>query len=113
MLYDKALGNPFFTNELLRQLHKEGAIAPDPVSGRWNWDLDAARWSGVSSDVVEFMVDNLRRLPPATQRVLQLAACIGGTFDLHTLSAIYQRFHRRDRSGTTSGTETAHRVAFA
>ncbi len=90
MLYDKALGNPFFTNELLRQLHKEGAISPDPDSGCWKWDLDAARWSAVSSDVVEFMVDNLRRLPDATQQVLQLAACIGGTFDLHTLSVIYE-----------------------
>ncbi len=91
MLFDKAQGNPFFTNELLRQLHKEGAIVPDPDSGRWNWDLDAARWSGVSSDVVKFMVEHLRRLPPATQQVLQLAACIGGTFDLHTLAAIYER----------------------
>lgn len=91
LLYDKAQGNPFFTNELLRQLHEEGAIVPDPASGRWNWDLDAARWSRVSSDIVEFMVDSLRRLPPATQQVLQLAACIGGTFDLQTLSTIYQR----------------------
>lgn len=90
MLYNKAQGNPFFTNELLRQLHKEGAIAPDPESGRWNWDLDVAHWSDVTSDVVEFMVDNLRRLQPTTQRVLQLAACIGGTFDLHTLAAIYE-----------------------
>ena len=91
LLYDKAQGNPFFTNELLRQLHKEGALALDQGSGRWIWDMDAARWSGVSSDVVEFMVDNLRRLEPDTQQVLQLAACIGGTFDLHTLSAIYER----------------------
>lgn len=91
MLYDKAQGNPFFTNELLRQLHKEEALTPDPDSGRWNWDLDAARLTRVSSDVVEFMVDNLRRLEPATQKALQLAACIGGTFDLQTLSAIYER----------------------
>ncbi|MET0070198.1 MAG: diguanylate cyclase [Candidatus Thiodiazotropha sp.] len=89
LLYDKAQGNPFFTNELLRQLHKEGAIAVDARSGQWNWDMEAIRWSDVSSDVVEFMVVNLRRLHPATQQILQLAACIGGTFDLHTLSAIY------------------------
>lgn len=89
MLFDKAQGNPFFTNELLRQLHKQGAITPDPAGGRWHWDLDAVRWSGVSRDVVEFMVDNLRRLPRATQEALRLAACIGGTFDLQTLSAIY------------------------
>jgi diguanylate cyclase (GGDEF)-like protein len=91
MLYDKAQGNPFFTNELLRQLHKEGAIAPDSATGYWNWDLDAVHWSGVSHDVVEFMVDNLRRLQSQTQQVLQLAACIGSTFDLHTLAAIYER----------------------
>jgi len=90
MLYNKAQGNPFFTTELLRQLYKEGALSPDPDSGRWCWDLDAVRWSGVSSDVVEFMVHNLRQLPPATQQLLQLAACIGGTFDLQTLSAIYE-----------------------
>ncbi|MFW1678167.1 diguanylate cyclase [Pontibacter sp. JAM-7] len=90
MLHDKAQGNPFFTNELLRQLHKEGAIALD-ASGCWNWDLDAVLWSAVSSDVVEFMVHNLRQFDEKTQRVLQLAACIGGTFDLHTLSVIYER----------------------
>jgi diguanylate cyclase (GGDEF)-like protein len=90
LIYDKAQGNPFFTNELLRQMYKEGVIARDKDSGRWDWDLDAARWSDVSSDVVEFMVDNLRSLPPDTQQVLQLAACIGGSFDLHTLAAIYQ-----------------------
>ncbi|MEH6650666.1 MAG: diguanylate cyclase [Motiliproteus sp.] len=90
MLFQKTQGNPFFVNELLRQFHKEGTLVPDPDRGGWNWDLDAARWSGVSSDVVEFMVENLRRLDPETQRVLQLAACIGSTFDLQTLSAIYQ-----------------------
>ncbi|MET0026434.1 MAG: diguanylate cyclase [Candidatus Thiodiazotropha sp.] len=91
MLFDKAQGNPFFTNELLRQLYKEGVIRADQASGYWDWDLDAVRWSGVSNDVIAFMVDNLRRFHPATQQTLQLAACIGNTFDLHTLSAIYER----------------------
>ena len=90
MLFDKAQGNPFFTNELLRQLHKDGAIAPDSTSGRWNWKMDTEHWFHISNNVVEFMVDNLRQLPPSTQQVLQLAACIGSTFDLHTLSVIYQ-----------------------
>ena len=37
------------------------------------------------------MVASLRRLSEDTQRVLLLAACIGSTFDLETLSVIYQR----------------------
>ena len=91
MLFYKTLGNPFFINELLRQLHKEGAITADKQSGKWCWDLDAARWSNVSTDVVEFMVGNLRQLQPETQNVLQLAACIGSTFDLQTLAAISEQ----------------------
>uniref|UniRef100_UPI003F6C5030 diguanylate cyclase domain-containing protein n=1 Tax=Pseudomaricurvus sp. TaxID=2004510 RepID=UPI003F6C5030 len=91
MLYSKAKGNPFFSNELLRELNKQEAIAYDPAAGHWNWSLDAPQWSEVSSDVVEFMLDNLRRLQPETQRVLQLAACIGGTFDLQTLAIIHQK----------------------
>jgi predicted ATPase len=62
LLYDTAQGTPFFTIELLRQLHKEGAITPDTISGHWNWDPDTLRWSDVSSDVVEFMLDNLNRM---------------------------------------------------
>ena len=91
MLYNKAQGNPFFTNELLRQLHKDGVITRGAESGYWNWDLDAARWAGVSNDVVEFMVDNLRQLQHKTQKALQLAACIGSRFDLQTLATIYER----------------------
>ena len=91
MIYAKAQGNPFFTNELLRQLQKLGAIRPEPDGSRWSWDLDAVLWSTVSTDVVEFMVERLRLLKPDTQNVLQLAACIGNTFDLQTLSAIYEQ----------------------
>lgn len=91
LLYDKAKGNPFFTNELLRQLHKQGAITSDQTTGHWHWDIDTINWTEVSDDVVSFMLDNLRQLPTETQQVLQLAACIGAYFDLHILAAIYQR----------------------
>ena len=85
LLYSKAKGNPFFTNELLRQLHQQGAITSDPNNGDWNWDINSFNWNDVS-----FMLDNLRQLPAETQQILQLAACIGSRFDLQTLAAIYQ-----------------------
>lgn len=90
-VYNKAKGNPFFTNELLRYLHKQGAISPEIELGHWQWNVKSVNWSEVSDDVVSFMLDNLRKLPEQTQKVLQLAACIGARFDLKTLSAIYQQ----------------------
>lgn len=90
MLFHRAQGNPFFTNELLRQFHAQGAIWSDSGSGQWHWQLDRASWDETSHDVVEFMLDNLRQLPDETQNVLQLAASIGNTFTLQTLATIYE-----------------------
>lgn len=90
LLYNKAKGNPFFTNELLRYLYMQGAITADTNSGHWHWNIDRVNWDDVSDDSVSFMLDNLRKLSKETQQVLQLAACIGACFDLQTLAAIYQ-----------------------
>ncbi|MFC4261149.1 diguanylate cyclase [Marinobacter lacisalsi] len=90
MLFHRARGNPFFTNELLRHLHAQGAISSDPATGQWRCQLAPTTWDSVSQDVVRFMLENLRQLPAQTQKVLQLAACIGNTFSLHTLATIYQ-----------------------
>ena len=90
LLYSKAKGNPFFTSELLRQLYKQGAIFADQSTGQWQCNLDGLNWSAVSDDVVSFMLDDLRKLPTATQHVLKLAACVGGSFDLQLLAKIYQ-----------------------
>ena len=90
LLYDKAQGNPFFTVELIKKLHEDGAIFRNETTDQWQWNLDSAMWSRLPDDVVEFMADNLRQLPEATQTVLQLAACIGNTFNLFTLSIIHE-----------------------
>lgn len=91
LVFEKAQGNPFFIRELLRSLNEHGAIAFDPDRGRWRWDDVAVAAAGVGENVVDFLVAELRRLPAETQEVLQLAACIGGTFDLDTLALIAGR----------------------
>jgi predicted ATPase len=88
LVFEKAQGNPFFVRELLRSLHEQGSIAFDPDRGRWTWDDVAVAAAGVGENVVDFLVGSLRRLPAETQEVLELAACIGNTFDLATLSLI-------------------------
>jgi predicted ATPase/class 3 adenylate cyclase len=90
LLYERTLGNAFFLNETLKALERAHAIAFAPERGRWSWDMEAIRRSGLASNVIELMVVSLRRLPQATQRVLQLAACIGNTFDLRTLAIIHE-----------------------
>ena len=91
LLHHKTQGNPLFLTEMLKTLEQSRAIAFAPEAGHWRWDMDAVRRSGLSSNVIEFLVANLRQLEPSTQQTLQLAACIGNTFDLRTLSIISER----------------------
>jgi predicted ATPase/class 3 adenylate cyclase len=91
VVFQKAHGNPFFVRALLQELVDEGTIRFDAAAGRWDFDLDAARRKGVSENVVEFVAGGLRRLPESTQQVLELAACIGSSFELRTLAIIYER----------------------
>ncbi|OOG77137.1 AAA family ATPase [Algoriphagus sp. A40] len=88
LLYKKTGGNPFFTIELLKDLHERKVIFFNLNRGEWDWDLEAVRNVENSDSVVDFLVSNQHRLNEATQHILQLAACIGATFDLKTLSII-------------------------
>ena len=90
LIYEKAQGNPFFIKELLKRLNEDQKIVFVPEAGRWDWDMEAVRNAEVGDNVIDFMIASLRRLDGSTQRVLQLAACIGNTFDLRTLSIIHE-----------------------
>ncbi|GAB4302093.1 MAG: AAA family ATPase [Oscillatoriaceae cyanobacterium] len=91
LVFAKTQGNPFFTNQFLKYLHEEGFIRFDMTRGYWQCDLARVRMLAASDDVVEFVAAQLQKLPPDTQRVLQLAACIGNLFELGTLAVVYQK----------------------
>ncbi|MBP0024228.1 MAG: AAA family ATPase [Roseofilum sp. SID2] len=88
LVYQKTQGNPFFTTQFLKGLHEDRLIAFNRDSGYWQCDLVRVRDAALTDDVVEFMAGRLQKLPPATQKVLKLAACIGNQFDLETLATI-------------------------
>ncbi|MBE9228048.1 AAA family ATPase [Phormidium sp. LEGE 05292] len=99
LVYQKTKGNPFFATQFLRALHQEGLIAFNPPNsplskggsqGGWQCDISKVRAAALTDDVVEFMAQQLQKLPIATQSVLKLAACIGNQFDLATLAIVSQ-----------------------
>ncbi|WP_287284681.1 hypothetical protein [Okeania sp. SIO2G4] len=42
-------------------------------------------------NVVELMAAQIQKLPPSTQEILQLAACISNKFDVKTLSIVSEK----------------------
>lgn len=91
LVYQKTQGNPFFTNQFLRSLHKDGLINFNRESGYWQCDISEVRALSLTDDILEFMANQLQKLPKETQKLLQLAACIGNSFDLATLAVVYQK----------------------
>ncbi|MEH1846025.1 MAG: AAA family ATPase [Nostoc sp.] len=88
LVYQKAKGNPFFTTQFLKALHEDGLITFDWEAGFWQCDVVQVRSLALTDDVVEFMAQQLQKLPSNTQDILKLAACIGNQFDLATLAIV-------------------------
>ncbi|MBD1842590.1 AAA family ATPase [Cyanobacteria bacterium FACHB-63] len=91
----KTSGNPFFVNQFLKTLYQENLLTFTALlevgKPGWQWDISQIETIGITDNVVELMIQKLRKLPESTQQVLQLAACMGNTFDLQTLSIIDKR----------------------
>jgi PAS domain S-box-containing protein len=90
LIFLKTAGNPFFTTQFLKALYDAGEIW---FNAQGNWECDIARIQALalSDDIVEFMAAQLQKLPPPTQQLLKLAACIGNSFDLQTLEIVAEQ----------------------
>ncbi|PRQ09118.1 AAA family ATPase [Enhygromyxa salina] len=90
LLRDKTGGNPFFLRQFFASLHESGELTwgagADGMS--WGWDIAALRAKGYTENVIDLMVAKLRKLADRTQRVIELAACIGSRFDATTLATV-------------------------
>jgi len=91
LIYQKTQGNPFFATQFLKALYQEKLIEFDFQLGCWQCDMARVNQQALTDDVVEFMALQLQKLPPSTQNILQLAACIGNQFDLATLAIVSEQ----------------------
>ena len=92
LVADKTGGNPFFVNQFIYNLHSEKLIYFQLPQGkqkpRWEWRQLQIEAMDITDNVVELMVNKLIKLPKSTQKLLQLAACIGNRFTLNTLAIV-------------------------
>jgi len=75
---------------MLQTLYDQGNIQFD--FDRQKWAFKIPEQDMLPANVVDLIVRGLQRLPPETQAVVKLAACIGSNiFTLFLLSIVYQR----------------------
>lgn len=93
--YRKTAGNPFFLNQFLATLNETGQLRYRAADDCWDWDMPAIEQAGYTDNVVEVLLEKIRRLPTVTQHLLQVAASCGNRFALDTLALAVDRAPRK------------------
>ena len=88
LIFQWTQGNPLFVHQLLTFLWREELLTFEFDLGRWQWDLDRISRQGVTDNVVDLMVEKIRRLPPDTQQLLKIASCIGTEFEVQLVASL-------------------------
>ena len=88
LILKKTLGNPFFVNHYLNNLNRKGLLEFDNEKRRWTWTAEEIEKTEITDNVIDFMGERLMELPEKTQKILQLASCMGNKFPLYTLALI-------------------------
>ncbi|UQZ81582.1 Serine/threonine-protein kinase PrkC [Paenibacillus konkukensis] len=107
MLIEKTKGNPFFTKQFLRSLYDYQLLAFNYDAGSWDWDIAKIKELHITDNVVDFMINKIRRQPESVQQLLMKASCIGHVFPMQLLalaaSQDSQKIERELRSAVDEG----------
>ncbi len=93
VVVDKADGNPFFVEEILRQLLETGSLTH--TDGGWQFTGEAATVS-VPGGITGLLTARLDRLDDASRLVLQLASVLGREFEFGELTSLTANVEETD-----------------
>jgi class 3 adenylate cyclase/tetratricopeptide (TPR) repeat protein len=89
-LLDKAQGNPFFLEEVVRGLVESGTLLREPAGWRLTRELDEA---ALPDSIEGLIVARLDRLEERSREVVQVAAVIGRRFAYPVLAGVMPQRH--------------------
>lgn len=91
LVFDKTLGNPFFSIQFLEALCEEHLLVFDPQKSIWKWDMNRIRDRGFSDNVIDLTVQRLARLPSDLQETVKQLACLGNAVSIRQLTLVLDR----------------------
>ncbi len=95
MMLAKADGNPFYLEEIVRDLIENGALKRDASTGRWQATQQIEHVS-VPDTIQGLLIARIDRLDDNLKRVVRRAAVIGRTFLYRVLDAVLENQRELD-----------------
>lgn len=90
LLFSRTEGNPFHLTQLLTALHEDGVIHFSHQQHAWQYDISGVKSSRITDNIVDLLTERIQRLTPQAQWALQVASCIGNSFDLEMLVLVME-----------------------
>jgi diguanylate cyclase (GGDEF)-like protein/PAS domain S-box-containing protein len=91
LILEKTGGNPFFVKAFINTLQAKNLLKFNLHQRCWQWNLEEIRVTEITNNVVELLIQKIQQLPPETQQIIKLAACIGNSFELKKLSVLCKK----------------------
>lgn len=100
LVSQKTQGNPFFVRQFLQSLYTEELIWFNPpqsslknrnLFGGWQCNLTQIKTRSINSNILDLILHQLQQLPPDTQEILKIAACLGNQFNAVDLATATQK----------------------
>jgi PAS domain S-box-containing protein len=80
LIYRKTGGNPFFVKQFLKRLHDDEILVHTTAAG-WHWDLNRIQMMQATDNVIELVIERIRRMQASSIEILKIAAIIGARFN--------------------------------
>ncbi len=91
VVFGRSRGNPFFANEILKDLYRNGQIFFDDSKGFWCWDIEKIKGMKIPENIVQFLILKIKNLSEEVQQLLSYSAALGNVFDFKMLSLVSER----------------------
>lgn len=91
VIYKKTGGNTFFVSEFLKKIIDKNLLVPEEegMDFFWTWNLKKIESLTVTDNVVNLIIERVKKLPADSLLILQTASCIGIQFDLLTIGGLH------------------------
>lgn len=91
LVHDRTQGNSFIVKQFLGRIFDDGLIQFNYNHSRWEWNSERISHLILSNDIADILSNKLNELTPESQFQMQIAACIGASFSLNTLSTVSEK----------------------
>jgi PAS domain S-box-containing protein len=90
LVHEKTGGNPFFAIQFFTALAEERLLTFDHVTRAWQWQMDRIRAKSYADNVVDLMVERLKRFTGTSQEALKQLACLGNVVPTANLALVQE-----------------------